>query len=124
MTCYLQAPHSLIQTTIMLPSPQLGDAVMPQSEVTISNSMSGQVYSYVKSNDRLKIIWEFNALTLEKATELREFIDTYLNYSWRAVDHIDRVYVVNLVNVPVEFTSVSRGEYRSCRLEMEGKQVV
>lgn len=124
MSCYLQAPLPLIQSTVMLPSPTLGDAISPQSEVTISNSMSGVIYSYVKSNDRIRLIWDFNALTLEKAIELREFIDTYLNYSWRVTDHQERVYSVQLVNVPVEFTTVGRGEYRSCRLEMEGRQLV
>jgi hypothetical protein len=124
MSVYLQAPHPVIQATVMLPSPTLGDEVAPQSALTIVNAMDGTLYSYVKSNDRLKLTWEFNALTLQKAVELKEFIDTYLEYDWRVIDSGERVYVAKLVNLPVTFSTIGNGEYRTVRLEFEGKQIV
>lgn len=121
---YLQAPHELIQATIRLPTPRLGDSVTPTPIVTVSNAMDGTIYSYVKDSQTLNIVWEFDSLSREKAQELEEFIKAYLTENWRIVDHQDRVYVVKLTNIPVDFTSIGLGEYRKVKLEFEGVQIV
>lgn len=121
---YLQAPHELIQATIRLPTPRLGDSVSPNPIVTVRNAMDGTIYSYVKSSESLVIVWEFESLTREKAQELEEFIKVYFTEKWRIIDHDDRVYVVRLINLPVEFPTIGNGEYRKAKLEFEGVQIV
>lgn len=119
MTVYLQAPHELLQTSIQLPSPNLGDTLNPASEITIRNSMNGVLYSYVKSNGRIEFTWEFN-LAKEKAIELEEFIKAYSSENIRVVDWRERVYLVKLVNLPISFSAMSLNERQQIRLQFEG----
>ena len=55
MTITLQAPYDLIQATILLPSANLGDYIAPQTKVNIRNSMTGKIFSTVKTNNRYKL---------------------------------------------------------------------
>ena len=122
MSVYLQAPHELIQTSIELPSPNLGDTYNPASEVVIRNAMSGKLYSYTKSNNRIEFSWDFN-LAKEKAIELEEFIKVYSAENIRIIDWRERVYLVKLVNLPVDFAAIAINERQQIRLQFEGERL-
>lgn len=125
---YLMAPWNLIQTTTMLPNPDLGDLRNKVLSVNIRNSINGTFYSYKKSNktyfnglsyDRYRVTWEFK-LRRGKTDELKAFIETYSGYEWRVVDWKERVYKMNLINDPVDFTCLTGDGLHVVRLELEG----
>lgn len=121
MGLLLQAPYQLIQTTVLLPSPELGDYISPQVKVNIRNSENGVIYSTVKSNNKVKFEWDFR-LTPAKARELRLFIDNYNALDWRITTWEDELYKMKLLTNPVEFTPVSA--YTTItRLEFEGIKI-
>lgn len=134
---YLMAPWELIQTTTMLPNPDLGDLRSKVLSVNIRNTINGTFYSYKKSNatyitnpnntvskyDRYRLIWEFK-LRRGKADELKAFIETYSGYAWRVVDWKERVYRVHLINDPVDFTCITGDGLHVVRLELEGYRYV
>lgn len=119
MSVYLSAPWDLIQATIRLPSPQVGNLRNNQLDVAIRNSMNGTLYSYVKSSDRLKFAWDL-FLTRQKALELEYFIEYYDEYEWRVTDWEENVYRMYLINDPFDFTRISKDELTTVRLELEG----
>jgi len=135
MSVYLMAPWDLIQATVMLPNPQLGDLNQKQHQVNIRNSIDGTFYSYVKSSkvytsteggfaelDRHKLSWEFK-LRRGKADELLAFVEAYYGYKWRVIDWNERTYCMNMTNDPVEFTCMNKAGIYSVRLELQGELV-
>lgn len=123
MTVILIAPHELPQTAIQLPSPKLNDTHNVSDDVIVRNSMNGVLYSYVKSNNRLEINWDFN-VSKEKAIELEEFIKVYSSYNFRLIDWRSRVFKVKLINLPLVFSSASLNERQNVRLQFEGERLV
>lgn len=132
MAVYLMAPWGLEQTTVMLPNPQLGDLRNKILHVNIRNSIDGTLYSYKKSNtyyyngqvyDKYKLSWEF-LLRRGKADELFEFVRAYSGYKWRVIDWKERVYIVDLLNDPVDFDYISSSGIHSVRLDLEGPRIV
>ena len=127
----LQAPYPAIQTTTVLPHPQLGDGENLMVEVAAKRAMDGTLYTYVKRKGRHRLLWTFR-LTRNKALELRAFIQAYFASRINVKDHTDRVWVGNLVNNPFEFDTaaraapaippMSRGEAVLITLEFEGAE--
>lgn len=122
MSVFLSAPWDLIQATTQLPSPQFGDPTNNQSEITVRNSMNGVIYSYVKSTDRVKRVWDF-ILTRDKSYELEEFMKYYSDKELRVTDWDENVYRMYVTNNPIDFTRVSKGNLTNVRLELEGLQI-
>ena len=91
--------------------------------------MDGTRYSYVKQKGYKKLKWTFK-ITRNKALELRAFIQFYFANQIKIVDHNDRVWIINLLNNPFEFTTnerggppippMPRGEYVYIDIEAEG----
>ena len=122
MSITFQAPYDLIQGTILLPSANLGDYIARQDKTIIRNSMSGVLYSTVKTTGRVKLDWEFS-LTNAKYRELYQFILAYNSVYWRVYDWNDTMYRAQLITNPVQFTPVSKNSV-GCRLEFEGTLIV
>ena len=122
MSVTFQAPYDLIQGTILLPSANLGDYIARQDKTIIRNSMSGVLYSTVKTTGRVKLDWEFS-LTNAKYRELYQFILAYNSVYWRVYDWNDTMYRAQLITNPVQFTPVSKNSV-GCRLEFEGTLIV
>ena len=55
----LQAPHSLIQTTTILPDPEWNDGEGIMSTMSLNSAEDGTLYSYVKRTDRRKLGYTF-----------------------------------------------------------------
>lgn len=122
MAVYLQAPWDLIQTTTMLPNPQIGNTKELAIETTIRNSTNGELYSYNKTNDRVKLVWDFN-LRRGKAEELKMFLQSYFGIEWRVTDWNDTPYRVYLVNNPLDLTFTNGQGLTVVKLELEGVQL-
>ncbi len=122
MSMTFQAPYDLIETTMKMPSANLGDDIAPQIKVTIRNSMTNKIYSTIKTNNRVKVSWDFS-LTNAKARELVEFANTYNSVFWRIYDWNDTCYRVMLMTNPLPITLVGRNSV-NVRLEFEGTIVV
>jgi hypothetical protein len=70
--------------------------------------MNGTLYTHVKTREGLhKFKWAFK-LARDKASELREFIDTYFANRLEVTDHNGDKWVGYLKNNPFEFASQSR----------------
>ena len=119
---YLSAPWDLIQATTMLPNPELGNLVNNQIEVQARNSMNNTLYTYIKSNDREKLVYDIR-LTRAKSLELETFIDYYIAQEYRLIDYDDVSYRVFLTNNPFEFTRQYFNNETVVRLEFEGFKI-
>ena len=122
MAVYLQAPYPLTQCTTMLPNPGLGNTKELPIETTIRNSTNGDLYSYNKTNNRVKLAWDFN-LRRGKAEELKMFLQSYYGVEWRVTDWNEVSYRVYLVNNPLDFTFTNKAGITVVKLELEGTQL-
>lgn len=125
----LEAPYPAIQTTSLLPNPDLGDAESLTASVSLKRATDGTLYSYVKrKGGRRKTTWTLR-LVRPKALELRAFFLSYASSVIRVTDHKDRVWVGYFTNNPFEFDTPVRaapgfgdlrGELQTITLEFEG----
>ena len=115
----LQAPHELIQTTTLLPSPKLDDTRMIKSSSTLKRAMDNTSYTYVKTNTRYRLSWQFE-LDRGKAIELQEFFLAYCKFNVRVTDWRGEVWVVNFTEETLTITPFLNGELCTCTVELEG----
>lgn len=115
----LQAPYEQIQTTTYLPSPQLGDKVLPVAQVTRKVSMDNTTYTYVRRKGRRKLQLQFE-LHRNKAFELQAFIQAYLTADIRVTFANGEVWKVKFTDNPFEYVTTSRGNYLTVKLQLEG----
>ena len=105
----LQAPLPNLQTTTLLPNPELNDTKARRLEMNMRRAMDGTRYTYVKSTDRYRFSYTFR-LARMKALELRAFIISYIGSLIRITDHYNEVWDVYLMNNPFEFNGSGRAE--------------
>lgn len=127
----LQAPHPLLTSTVILPSPELSDGEGLTDQVIPRRAMDGTVRTYVKTKGgRRRLFWEF-LLDRPKGLELRAFLRVFFASKLKITDHNDRRWIGNLINNPFELTSsrgarpdgeTTRGETMTIRLEFEGTE--
>lgn len=116
----LKAPHPELETTSILPNPQMSDVENHQTELSIKRSMNNTKRTYIKRSPRRLLTYEF-ILTRQKALELRAFIELYYYSRIVLINHKDEEWVVSLVNNPFEFNATFR-EYMTITLNFEGIQ--
>lgn len=121
MSVWIQAPWDLVQTTTQLPSPNLGNLKNNAINVNIRNSIDGTIYSYVRTNDRKVMAWDF-VLTRAKALELQMFVEAYNDIEWRVTTWEEEVYRCFLISDP-DFTQVLKNDVTQVRLEFEGVRI-
>lgn len=107
-----------LTSAIKLESPVFGDLQANINEISINRTINGSRFSYIKTSRRKHLKYEFN-LRCNKYLELLDFIDqSYLNTitltNWK-----NEVWMVRLVNDPIELKAPSRDMY-SITLEFEG----
>ena len=118
----LQAPHSLIQTTTILPDPEWNDGEGIMSTVSVNSAEDGTLYTYVKRTDRRKLGYTFQ-LTRMKALELKAFIRAYAGEKIRLTNHKDEVWVVVLSDDNFDFAQVDRCNNMNITLQFEGVKI-
>ena len=118
----LQAPHSLIQTTTILPDPEWNDGEGIMSTMSLNSAEDGTLYSYVKRTDRRKLGYTFQ-LSRAKALELKEFIIAYAGEKIRLTNHKDEVWVVVFADDNFDFAQVDRCNNMTITLQFEGVKI-
>jgi len=98
----LQAPYPSLQTTRLLPNPQLSDQEGLTATVTRKTAMDGTRYTYVKRKQRRKLKWTFR-LMRNKGLELRAFLFAYFASPVKIIDHNGQTWVGNFTSNPFEF---------------------
>jgi hypothetical protein len=121
----IDAPYPNPHVTVILPSPKWGDSCELTSTVSSMYTMSGKMYTYVKSRDaRKRLRWDFE-IARDKALELRAFLNIYFRLSVRIIDHNNEIWIGYFQNNPFEFSGSARavnfpgGETMVITLEFE-----
>ena len=120
MSVRLAAPYPAIQTITWLPNPSWDDSEALTVSVSEQRSISGLLYTYVKTkNLRRKLLFEFE-LNRMKALELRAFIKSYYRSKIQLLDHTSTIWIGHFTSNPFEFDTPSRGNRQTIQLEFEG----
>lgn len=118
----LQAPHELIVTTTVLPSPLVGDDEAPTTSLQLNRAIDGTVYTQGRIIGRYKFTYVWT-LTRVKAIELIQFVNTFYTKNIRITNHKNEVWVVNVLTDPNEIAVMTRGEFCTVKLELEGSKL-
>lgn len=100
----LSAPYPAIVTTTALPNPQFSDTEGSKVIVETRRSMNGFKRTYVKTNDRQALSYDF-ILRRMKSLELRDFILAYYAEKMLLVNHKAEWWLVNCTSNPFEFAA-------------------
>lgn len=113
MAVIMQAPADFIQTSIVLPSPKIGDNYTPQKSVNMVVMNDGKKWTYIKNAPGTKLQYTFE-LTYMKRIELEYFIRSYRGCKFQIIDHHDEIFNCILVSNPIEFKTIRKGEQADC----------
>lgn len=106
----VEAPFPLLQSTLLLPSPEKGNSRNLTSSVQTLRAMDGKVYTHIKSKrGRKSHHWSF-FVARDKYLEAKAFAEQYATRLVRTVDHEGTVRVGWIVLNPVEFSGEGRAE--------------
>ena len=112
----LAAPYPGIQTLTVLPNPEFNDTEALTVEVSTKRTITGAVFTYVKTkNARRKLLFRLRLDRL-KALELRAFIQSYYKSDILITDHNGVLWVGKFSSNPFEIESNNRD---SIQLEFE-----
>ncbi len=104
----LRAPYPQFVTRIRLPNPELGETEANPSTMTPLRSMSGILYTYVKSNTGTVMSLKF-LMTRAKSEEFKRFLLSYVSKEIQITDHLDRDWAGYIKTNPMDFNTVKRG---------------
>lgn len=121
MSLILQAPVPGINTTTVLPSPELTDVKKRQHELVIFRSINGTKKTSVKSNPRRQLNYDLK-LDRMKAEELKRFIQAFFASKIRLTDPDGGVWEGYFTANPFEFAQPERHGL-VLPLQFEGTQV-
>lgn len=104
----IEAPFPLLQTTLLLPSPNLGNSRNLAASIQTLRAMDGTVYTHAKSRRGRRVHqWTF-LMARHKHLEAVEFARVYGTSLVRVVDHEDIARVGWITINPVEFAGEGR----------------
>ena len=122
MSVILDAPHNIPQTRTILPNPELGDTQDLRDEVIYKESIDGTIYSHIKTNNRKRLIYDFD-ITRLKALEILEFFTAYNDEYIRLTNHDNEVWKVKLLNSTLDFLVATMSQDGNITLEFEGEKI-
>ena len=115
----LAAPHPLIQTITVLPDPEFSDSEALTVEISTKRTITGALYTYVKTkNQRRKLIFTLR-LDRMKALELRAFIQSYYQSDILITDHNGVNWVGKFGSNPFELENL---QLNNIQIEFEAKK--
>jgi hypothetical protein len=117
----LQAPYPMIQTTSVLPNPEMSDAQNAQQTLSINRAMDGTRYSYAKKPGLQKLVYKFSLSRL-KAEELKAFLGAYYRAQILLTNHKGERWAVYLTANPFDFAYKSR-ETVEISVEFQGAKL-
>ena len=129
-----EAPHPAIATITRVPNPQLSNQESLTSTLTPKRATDGTLYTYVKKQNRRKLLWTFT-MDRPKALEFLSFVRRYSGKLIRVTDHRGDVWLGYMTNNPFEFDTTRRAagrrtlspegvraEQQSITIEFEGEK--
>jgi hypothetical protein len=111
-TIAISAPYPRTKVTMILPAPNFGNIRASQSSIQMKRSMTGEVWTYARPNDRDVVQLSFS-LSRQKDLELGEFIRVYHTAFWKIVDHNGNSWKCQLVGEPIKRVAHSRNNATS-----------
>jgi hypothetical protein len=109
MSFIMQGPYPAMKTTVLMPSPKVGNNKGNASTVQVLRAMDGTTYTYIKSKRARQVqSWDF-VTSKDKAREVREFVRIHADGLVRITDHRDTALVGYVTINPFE----SRGDGRA-----------
>ena len=110
------------QTVTYLPDPSFGDSEALLDQVNKKRALDGTLYTYVKTTERRKMLFQFN-LTRGKAMELYYFFEAYFATEISLTDHNEIEWLGNFTSNPFDFGGAGRDEQQEIQFEFEGVAV-
>lgn len=117
----------MVQSSIVLPSPQHGNTNELTSSIQVLRTSSGERFTYVKAKrGRKKFRFDFLA-TRDKVDELTKFVKVYAGKPVKVTDHNEVVRIGFITLNPFEAQGAGRakgapgGEVYTTTLELEEK---
>ena len=108
MSFIIQAPYPMMQSTLVMPSPKVGNQKNLASTVQTMRSMNGTLYTYVKGK-RGRLVWQWDFVgTKDKVRETIQFIKLYSGNIVRITDHNDESHIGYVTVNPLEFQGEGR----------------
>lgn len=120
MSFVMMAPHQLVQTTMLLPSPEFGDSDNIVAAINLKRSMNNTKRTYINVPSDEYLIYEF-ILTRGKTLEVIEFLKIYYPYDVRIINHKNETYVCKIMTDPFDFSLFRVAEESTFRLELRGR---
>lgn len=98
----IQAPYPAVKTTLLIPSPRMGNGKNLQATVQTLRMVDGTLHTYKKSKRGRKVHrWEF-IVSSDKALEVKAFLDSYQGNLMKVIDHDETTHIGYLVLNPFE----------------------
>lgn len=127
MSLIIQGPYPLMQTTLLLRSPELSNTRKLTASVQTMRSMNGKLYTYKKSKRGRKVHeWDFLS-SRDKMLEAKSFVEQYSGGLVQVVDHENITHLGYLIMNPIDSEGQGRaggwpsGEAYSFTLQLEEK---
>lgn len=110
MSFIVQGPFPLMQTTLLLRSPELTNTRKLTASVQTMRSMNGTLYTYVKSKRGRKVhTWDFIS-SRDKMLETKSFVEQYSGGLVQVVDHESTRRIGYLTMNPLDSGGEGRAE--------------
>jgi hypothetical protein len=128
MSFVISAPVPALQSFIVLPNPEFADTEGKPVSVNFKRTMNGAKRTFVKSNSRRILSWQFR-LTRAKGIELQRFFTSYFRAKLQIEDHKGTIWQGYLTNDPFEFAAETKArgwpgsEQVAIRVEFQGEAV-
>lgn len=102
MSFVIQGPYPNMITSLLLPSPNVGNARQLRSSIQTLRTMNGTLFTYVKPKQNRKLHrWDFLS-SKEKGLETKEFAEKYSGGLVRVTDHEGTIRIGYITINPLE----------------------
>jgi hypothetical protein len=102
MSFVIQGPYPLMTSSLVMPSPLVGNTEANTATVSTVRAMDGTVYTYVKTKRGRRVFnWNF-VTSKDKALEAKEFIKLFASGLVRVTDQLEVVRIGYITINPLE----------------------
>jgi len=103
----LEGPWPSLKNRTVIPNPLFSNSDANQHQVIAKRAETGKVRTYVRRNNRRRLIWNFQ-MDREKALELRAFFKAYAADQILITDHNGEKWLGYFTSSPFSFEARNR----------------
>ena len=111
-------PYTTPTLTVIVPKPNKGDSDQHENQAIFGISMSGRVYSYIKTPTTRRLLLSFSKLSYTMFTNLKHLIYESGSADIGYLDHNGDQWKGNFLNDPFEGTDTKN--FQTITLEFKG----